>query len=175
MLIDPIYFDTDCLSAFLWVKHENVLQSLYPGRLFIPYETYSEISKVPHLKAQTDSMIANQQLQIEHILIDSKAYEIFSTLTSPKAGRMAIGNGEAACIALAIINDGLLASNNLRDVAHYVKIYNLQHITSPSILEAALNQKLVTEAQGNTIWASMLAKRRKLPNATFSDYLYLHQ
>lgn len=139
MSIDPIYFDTDCLSAFLWVKHEHVLHALYPGRLFIPYETYSEVSRVPHLKVQTDSMIANHLLQIEHILIDSKTYEIFSTLTTPKTGQIVIGNGEAACIALAIINDGLLASNNLRDIAYYVRIYNLKLITSSSILESALD------------------------------------
>lgn len=174
MLIEPIYFDTDCVSAFLWVKHEYLLHSLYPGRLFIPYETYSELSRVPHLKERTDTMIADQQLQIEHILIDSEAFEIFSTLTTPKSGRMAIGNGEAACIALASIHKGLLASNNMRDVAHYVRTYNLKLITSPSILEAALDRKLIDEVQGNTIWASMLAKRRKLPNATFSDYLCTH-
>lgn len=121
------------------MKHGHVLHALYPGRLFIPYETYSEVSRVPHLKVQTDSMIANHLLQIEHILIDSKTYEIFSTLTTPKTGQIVIGNGEAACIALAIINDGLLASNNLRDIAYYVRIYNLKLITSSSILESALD------------------------------------
>jgi len=67
-----------------------------------------------------------------------------------------------------------LASNNLRDVADYVKAYNLRHITSLTILEAALNRNLITETQGNTIWAARLAKRRKLPNATFSEYLSSH-
>jgi len=37
----------------------------------------------------------------------------------------------------------------------------------------ALNKGLITEDEGNSIWASMLAKRRKLGAASFSDYIKL--
>lgn len=29
----PLYFDTDCLSAFLWIENESILTQLYPGRV----------------------------------------------------------------------------------------------------------------------------------------------
>ena len=67
-----------------------------------------------------------------------------------------------------------LASNNMRDVAQYVRQYNLTHITTASILKDALGQNVITEQQGNALWKSMLAKRRKLPNTTFSEYLSSH-
>lgn len=30
-MIDGLFFDTDCLSAFLWVNDTNLLQELYGG------------------------------------------------------------------------------------------------------------------------------------------------
>ena len=64
-----------------------------------------------------------------------------------------------------------LASNNLRDISHYISKYKLAHVTTGDILVEAMKQGLIDEAQGNAIWASMVAKRRKLGAATFSDYL----
>ena len=39
------------------------------------------------------------------------------------------------------------------------------------ILIEAMDAGIITEAEGNTIWAGMIRKRRTLPTATFSDYL----
>ena len=64
-----------------------------------------------------------------------------------------------------------LASNNLRDISHNISKYKLAHVTTGDILVEAMKQGLIDEAQGNAIWASMVAKRRKLGAATFSDYL----
>src|SRR5690554_6378425 len=113
MLTDPIFFDTDCLSAFLWVRSEHLLSVLYPNRLYIPYETYNEVSRVPHLKSQVDNMIANQELRIERMSLGSDATKLFTSFITTRAGIRAIGQGEAACIALAITKSGILASNNL--------------------------------------------------------------
>ena len=71
-------------------------------------------------------------------------------------------------------NDGILASNNLRDVKKYVEKYGLKHITTGDILVEALDQGIITEIDGNAIWANMIAKNRILPTASFSDYLKLY-
>jgi len=172
MLTDPIFFDTDCISAFFWVDQENILQTLYHDRLVIPYETYSELSKVLRLKSRADAMLASKQIQLENILIGSPEFALFNELTNPQVGQKAIGSGEAACIALSYFYNGTLASNNMRDVAEFVKKFGLPHITTASILKEALNQRLITEQQGNSVWTNMLSKRRKLPYSTFSEYLH---
>ena len=46
-------------------------------------------------------------------------------------------------------------------------------MTTGDILVEAYNKGYITEAQGNTLWASMLSKRRKLGEKTFSDYIKL--
>ena len=33
LMTDELFFDTDCLSAFLWINNTNILQKLYSGRI----------------------------------------------------------------------------------------------------------------------------------------------
>ena len=56
-MTDSLYFDTDCLSAFLWVKAENILKTLYSGKIKIPQQVYNELSNpaINHLKMRLDS------------------------------------------------------------------------------------------------------------------------
>lgn len=68
-----------------------------------------------------------------------------------------------------------MASNNLKDIALYVKELGLRHITTGDILIEAFEKDLITEAEGNTIWASMLAKRRKLGANSFTEYLNINR
>ena len=143
------YYDTDCLSSFLWVHEEKLL-------------------------AQTDALISSKNMQIISIGIDSRAFELYQEMTvNPDQGIMPIGRGEAAALALAIVNGGMVASNNLRDVVYYASKYSVQVITTGQILTEALNQGLINESKGNQIWQEMLKKRRMLPTSTFSEYLQI--
>ena len=173
-MTEPLFFDTDCLSAFLWVNNQSLLAQLYPGRIIIPAQVYAELSvpAVPHLKQRIDGMIAGGDARIETIQADTETYRLYRKLVSaPDPGHVIIGNGEAAAIALAKEQGGILASNNLKDVAAYVSEFNLQHMTTGAILKEALDRGLITEAIGNQLWQNMLQKRRRLGFLSFSEYL----
>ena len=173
-MTDTLFFDTDCLCALLWVGNESLLPRLYPGKTIIPRPVYTEICKptIPHLKARIDALLNQNLVTIQEISIDSEEYEIYYQLTeAPKENHKIIGNGEAASISLAKKYGGIVASNNLSDIQDYISEYHLQHTTTADILVDAYNQNIITESQGNTIWANMLAKRRRLGAPTFTDYL----
>ena len=171
-LTENYYFDTDCLSAFLWTQEESILAKLFPQKIILPYQVYDELKKVPHLLARVDTLKRNGELRVESIEVDSDEYDDYLRMTtSPDDGMRIIGRGEAAGIAMVRHRGGILASNNLRDILPYIQKYSLQHTTSGDIMIEALKAGLITEQQGNTIWANMLARRRMLPAATFSDYL----
>lgn len=175
-MTDTLFFDTDCLSAFLWVGNESLLAKLYPGKIVIPKQVYDELSHpsplIQALKSRVDTMKNNGDAKIEEIPIDSETYNLYTQLTTnPQGGHAIIGSGEAACIALAKEQTGILASNNLRDITQYVEEYGLQHMTTGDILKEALDKGFITEAEGNAIWANMLSKRRRLGFPSFSDYL----
>ncbi len=173
-MTDSLFFDTDCISAFLWVGNESLLPMLYPGRIRIPGPVYAELSNpgIAHLKVRVDAMVSAGQAEIVDIIVGTEEYKVFYKLTAePDTGQKLIGKGEAASIALAKKSDGIVASNNLSDINDYIKGFHLKHITTGDILVVAYNKGLITETEGNIIWTSMLAKRRRLGAASFSDFL----
>lgn len=147
---------------------------LYPNRIIIPKEVYNELSNpsVPHLKSRIDQLVNLKVASIKTIEIPSEEYEIFAKLTKhPDKGHCIIGNGEAACIALAKTSSGIIASNNLKDISKFIEEYNLQNKTTGDILKEALEKGIITEKQGNIIWKNMIKYRRKLGSNSFTEYL----
>lgn len=173
-LTNSIYFDTDCISAFLWVKQEHIVAQLYPGRIMVPMPVYKELSnpRIHHLKDRLDIMIKNKEVQIVDIALGTREWETFFELSSePGKDKKLIGKGEAASIALAKEDNSMIASNNLNDIKDYVLAYHLQHITTSDILLKAYQHKLIDETEASDIWMAMLAKRRQLGAASFHEYL----
>jgi predicted nucleic acid-binding protein len=171
-MTESIFFDTDCLSAFLWVGHENLIVQLYKSRIVLPQQVYDEIRKVPPLKRRVDSLRTSKDVVLSPLIMGTPESDLYIKLTTrPDPGYRLIGKGEASAISLAKYRGGILGSNNLRDIRPYIELYKLKHRTTGDIFLEALNAGLITEIQGNVIWKDMLAKQRKLPAATFSDYL----
>lgn len=168
-----LFFDTDCLSAFMWVNNTNILVELYGGRIILPDPVYQEICNpcVPHLKKQVDEMIKNKVVSRKTIEVESEEYNLYKSLINGQKGRKEIGKGEASAIALAKEYNGIVASNNYKDIAPYIEKYGLRHVDTGMILKEALDKSLITEDQGNKIWSEMLAKKRYLPTHTFTEYL----
>ncbi|MEA3423983.1 MAG: hypothetical protein U9Q80_09345, partial [Bacillota bacterium] len=60
---------------------------------------------------------------------NTEEYNLYYELAiSPPKGERIIGKGEAAAIALAKTYNGVLASNNLKDISKYVEKYELEHM-----------------------------------------------
>ena len=168
-----IFFDTDCISSFLWTNTEYLLIHCFGSEMIIPRQVYNEISRVPHLKQKIDVMVNNDNLTIEDILINSEENSLYLNLTCyTKSSKLPlIGRGEAAAIVLSKKNNGILASNNFRDVKFYVDLYKLNHISTSDIINKVVNDGLISIVEADSIWAQMIAKKRKLPFMTFTDYL----
>ncbi len=169
-----LFFDNDCVSSFLWVNEENLLLKLYPGRIVLPQEVFDELSNpsIPHIKRRVTQLITNGYIATQRIFTETEEFDLYYQLAiAPPKGEKIIGRGEAAAISLSKVYKGILASNNLKDILRYVHKYNLNHITTGDILVAALNEGYIDEKTGDQIWSKMLAKRRLLPEASFTDYL----
>ena len=77
-MTEPLFFDNDCLSAFLCVNEQSILPKLYPGCIVIPEPVCDELSypQVNHLKERLDVMIANKQVIYMEIPLNSKLTQI---------------------------------------------------------------------------------------------------
>lgn len=172
-MTEDYFFDTDCLSSFLWINDTNILKELYGGRIVLPEPVYSELSNpaVPHLKQRTDVLISNDVVKVQQLEVDSEEYNLYNSLIKGDNHGKIIGRGEAAGIALAKTFNGILASNNYKDISPYIEKYGLRHVDTGMILVEALGRGLITEEDGNVIWKKMLDRNRKLPTSSFSEYL----
>jgi len=72
-------------------------------------------------------------------------------------------------------NDGSLGSNNLADIKKFCVDTNKRLITTGDALYQALKSGIITLNEGDAIWTRMLDKRRKLPTASFSEYISKYQ
>lgn len=173
-MTELLFFDTDCFSAFLWVKQEHILLNLYPGRIVLPQEVFLELSNpsIPHLQSKVAALRSSGAITTQPILVNTEEYQLYHQIAvSPPKGRTIIGKGEAAALALAKVYGGIIASNNLKDISRYIERYQLKYLTTGGILVSALNAGLINEATGDQIWSKMLSKRRFLPTTSFFDYL----
>lgn len=173
LLTDSIFFDTDCICAFLWVNEVCLLEDLVEGNILIPKPVYDEISRpsIAHLKERVDRLIRKSSAKVVDLSIDSEEYDLYRELTTLSGDNKVIGRGEAASISLAKKYGGIVGSNNLKDVAYYVKKYSLKHMTTGDLLVEAHERGLITEAEGNAIWQAMLNKRRQIGARSFTEYL----
>ena len=130
-----IFFDTDCLSAFLWVKEEHLLVSLNLGQLVLPRLVHAELSNpsVRHLGKQVDKLINGGHMRIMEIMTGTEEERLFRKMTTnPVCGLVPIGRGEAAALVLAKAHDGVVASNNLKDIGPYIARWGLRRMPTDS-------------------------------------------
>jgi predicted nucleic acid-binding protein len=171
-MTESLFLDTDCLSTFLIVQRENLILQLYAGRIGIPQQVCGELKKVRFMKDRVDALLKANRVVLYQIDAGTDPGNLYLKLTThPDKGYKIIGSGEAAAIVLAKECKGILGSNNMRDILPYIQLYNLQHRTSADIMAEALEQHLISEGQGNTIWRDMLQRNRKLPADTFTEFL----
>lgn len=109
-LTEKYFFDTDCLSAFLWIREESILSKLYYGKIILPAQVYIELQRVPHLLARVEALKNSGELSVASMEVGSSEYEDYLKMTtSPEKGMRIIGKGEAAGIAMARQRAGILA------------------------------------------------------------------
>lgn len=96
-MTDDLFFDTDCLSSFLWGNDTNILHELYGGKIVLPEPVYQELSNpsIPHIKQRIDVMIYNKDVSIKTIEVGTEEYKMYAELVRGKKGQKSIGRGEA--------------------------------------------------------------------------------
>ncbi|CEZ50071.1 Uncharacterised protein [Streptococcus pneumoniae] len=164
-----VFIDADCISAFLWVGTEHLLEKLYSGKIVIPQEVYDEINipTIPHLKSRIDQLVAKGSAEIVSIDIGTEEYELYRNLTRNHDSNKVIGKGEADSISLAKKHNGILGSINLRDVQPYVEEFSLEHMTTGDILVEAFKAQFITEQEAIISGIICLKREGKLGRILF--------
>ncbi len=139
MIRKVVICDTDFLSTFLCVDRFDIILKTISGTILIPQIVYDELKRIESssnrplkwILEKMDSAIKKKQVQVVDFEIGSPEFAEFKKLTSPP---MPIGKGEAMAIAFAKSNNGILASNNLKDIKRFVTAGDILNITSDDLL-----------------------------------------
>lgn len=116
-MTEPIFFDTDCISSFLWVDRTDILLSLYAKRIILPEQVLDELSNpsISHLSSKVNQLLSQDQIRKAEILVGTEEFKLYYILTiNPQSGQKRIGKGEASAIALAKVRKGVLATTTSR-------------------------------------------------------------
>lgn len=173
IMTNPIFFDTDCLSSFLKIKEQRILEALYSGRIMITQQVFSELEAYHSKVLVTDAeILVNRgiafRINIEPDTEIESKYLYFVYDESPKGYQ--IGKGEASILAFASAGKGIVASNNLRDVAKIVKDLKIPLITTAEILVEATEKSVISQVDAESHWAKMIRCGDRLPFKTFVEY-----
>ena len=153
------------------INRTDILQELYEY-ITIPSYVYEEFLQAPYdIKKEVNRMIEKKFIKIKNVE-SMEEIKMFYKFKYNIYIKEVIGNGAASALALAKIFNGVLASNNTRDVALTVKAENIAWIKTGDILEYAIDSKLITFKEANKLWKEMLDKGRHLGKyKTLTDYL----
>lgn len=174
LMTDELFFDTDCLSSFLWTDEGCILTKLYPGKIAVPQAVFNELSRVhkPIFKERLDTLLESGEAIVVDIEAGSDASKLYRRMTQkPLPGFKVVGKGEAASLALAKEHSGIVASNNFRDIRQYVQEFNLRYKSTGDIMVEAYEQGLISEFEGNNIWRQMLEEDCWIGADSFTEYL----
>jgi predicted nucleic acid-binding protein len=169
----PVFYDADCLECFLFVDAGYILEELF-SKIIIPEQVYDEImfENTPTVVKKNFEKLKKGFVEIREISFASQEYYTFRLIREgcwSKTGQVC-GPGESAAMALAHLNNGIVASNNLSDVSEYVESLDIELITSSMILTQAVKKEIITESTANSLWVDMIGNGIDLPKDSFSEY-----
>jgi predicted nucleic acid-binding protein len=168
----PIFYDTDCLACFLIIDECSVLFKMF-SKVIIPEPVFDEffIESTPkNIKNNLNLLINSGFVEVKEISILSKEYSNYRCIEKGYWGGKSLGKGEASVIALAIENNGMVASNNISDVKKLTDEFNLSLLTTAIILGKSVEKNIITQDKAEMLWKKMLNRNRHLPDSSFHDY-----
>ena len=173
ILNKPVFYDTDCLESFLFVGAGYILEKLF-SKIIIPEQVFNELmdKMTPPVVKTNFQNLKSGFVEIRKIPFISQEYITYKLIEKGfwSATGKVCGSGESAAMALAHLNDGIVASNNLSDVEEYIESLDIELITSSMILSKAFEKDIVTDDTANDLWKGMLKEGIELPKDSFTEY-----
>ena len=143
-----IIYDIDCLLYFLKIERTDLLEEEF-NKIIISNKVFNSLNNpsIPDfIKSQLNILVENDFVKAEEISYNTEAFDIYYELTSGHKNQV-LGNGEAASIALAIKNNGVIAYNNPDAIKDYLKKYDLKCITLEDILKNMFKKGIISQEE----------------------------
>jgi hypothetical protein len=161
-----ILLDSDVVIHFIKGGQSILLPKAYPGRFVMLDKVHTELSG-----RHSDSLPIQNFLNWCGIPIIAMplSKDIYKEYASLKKG---MGDGEAACLAVARYQKEFVASSNLSDIRTYCEQNGIVYLTTMDILLEIYEQGLLTEAECDQFIYDVKSKNSRLIDGidTIEDY-----
>lgn len=154
---DPkILLDCDVIIHFIKAGKQLLLPKIFPERFVILDRVKAELDK--HKSSQTSIGNFIEWSKIPVITMP-RSIEIIKEYSLLKK---TLGDGEAACMAVAKHTKDYIASSNLRDICHYCQQHGIVYLTTMDILLEAYTSGIMDEAECDGFIKEVKDKKSKL-------------
>jgi hypothetical protein len=155
-----ILIDADVVSHFIVGGYITVLPRIFPYKIKILDKVYQELVRTPKKKIEVNNLI---DMKLFTILPfpenDEQIKKEFLRLMKLEFK----GEGESACMAVVRYSKNILASSNLRDIANYCKMHQLQYLTTMDFLCEALRTNIMSLKDCNEFLNRAKLANQKMP------------
>lgn len=167
--------DADVVSHFLVVGEARLLNKIFPhNRIYLLDKVHAELQKWPSPTFSTElSLLLNTGVFTllpfpEEDAMISKEYAWIKSMLFK-------GDGESACLAVARYSKNILASSNLKDIAAYCKMHNIDYLTTMDFLCEALRTGLFTSTRCDAFIEKVLKAGSRLPVKNMAEYVCIQK
>lgn len=155
--VEPkILLDCDVIIHFTKGGHQLLLPKIFPNRLIILDKVKAELDKRKSSIVSLENFIEWTKIEVIPFPKDKEILKEYARLKSN------MGDGEAACMAVAKYTKDYIASSNLNDIKEYCDYFGIKYLTTMDILLEAYKKGVLTENECNTFIAEVKTKNSKL-------------
>lgn len=151
-----ILLDCDVIIHFIKSGKQLVLPKIFPGRFVILDKVYEELMARPSNKIPVGNFIEYTKIDVIPIPNKIEIIKEYSRL------KKIVGNGEAACMAVAKNTADYIASSNLKDIKAYCEEHQIVYLTTMDILLEAFELGIMNEADCDAFIKEVKLKDSKL-------------
>lgn len=151
-----ILLDCDVIIHFTRAGFQLQLPKIFPNRFVILQKVKDELDKRKNSLVALENFIEYSKIPVIPFPQDSGTVLEYSRL------KQSMGDGEAACLAVAKNTKDYIASSNLSDIKDYCSYYGIVYLTTMDILLEAYQNGTMTEEQCDSFIKEVKEKGSKL-------------
>jgi predicted nucleic acid-binding protein len=151
-----ILLDCDVIIHFISAGKQLLLPKIFPNRFVILDKVFEELMKRPSNKIPVGNFIEYSKIEVIPIPNKIEIIKEYSKL------KKVVGDGEAACMAVARITNDYIASSNLKDIKAYCEEHHIVYLTTMDILLEAYQLKIMNELECDEFIKEVKLKGSKL-------------
>lgn len=151
-----ILLDCDVIIHFTKAGQQLLLPKIFPNRFVILDKVKAELDKRKKSIVALENFLEWSKIAVIPFPKDKEILIEYARLKSN------MGDGEAACMAVAKHTKDYIASSNLNDIKAYCNYFGIVYLTTMDILLEAYHRGILTEVQCDTFIKEVKSKDSKL-------------